>query len=261
MMECIKLQNVSIDFPVYVGGMNSSFKQKLIEIGTAGKIRRSNERIVIVSALKNIDLTINQGERVGFIGRNGAGKTTLLKTISGFCEPVEGQVSVTGKCTPLFNISAGLDVERTGYENIRFMGTLLGLRPYEIDELIPDIEEFTELGDYLNLPVRTYSAGMQVRLGFAVITGVQTDILLLDEAIGVGDAHFVQKANQRAQGYYNKSGTLVVTSHSNDIIRELCERVIVLKDGRIVMDADTETAIKFYEEMGKPQIQTKEAFS
>lgn len=248
-MECIKLENVSIDFPVFLGGINTSFKHKMIEFGTGGKIRRSNERMVIVSALKGIDLTISKGERVGLIGRNGAGKTTLLKTIAGFCEPIDGKISVEGICTPLFNVSAGLDIERTGYENIRFMGTLLGLRPYEIDELIPDVEEFTELGEYLNLPVRTYSAGMQMRLGFAVMTGVQTDILLLDEAIGVGDVHFVHKANKRARDYYASSGTLVVTSHSNDIIRELCERVIVLKDGRIVMDADTETAINFYEEM------------
>lgn len=246
-MPVIQLENVHVDFPIYTGGMNYSLRRRILEITSGSRIVRPRENTVIVRALNGVSFSVEENERIGLIGRNGAGKTTLLRTVGGFCEPERGKLHVGGECTTLLGMSGGMDVERTGYENIHFMGMLWGLTKRQIQAIIPDIEEFTELGEHLDLPVRTYSAGMVVRLGFAIITAVQPEILLVDEIIGGGDTFFIHKARERAVSFYHRSKVLMLASHSGDIIRELCTRVLLLEEGRIVADGAPEEIIRLYE--------------
>ena len=177
----------------------------------------------VVHALKNISFELQDGDRIGLVGRNGAGKSTLLKTIGRFILPDTGILNVQGNVTSLFSINGGMDIERTGYDNAYLMGRLLGMRRADDEpaKTVKDIEEFSELGDFLTMPVRSYSDGMKVRLGFSIVTCLNPDILILDEAIGAGDAHFIEKATKRAQELYARANVIVMASHDQDIIRRL----------------------------------------
>jgi ABC-type polysaccharide/polyol phosphate transport system ATPase subunit len=184
---------------------------------------------------------------LALIGQNGAGKSTLLKVIAGVYEPVAGTVMVSGRITPLFEAAPGFDADDTGYENIITAGLLRGMTRSEIENKIPEIEEFSELGDYLSLPARTYSAGMRTRLGFAVATAGEPDILLLDEGIGAGDARFAERATRRMKEFMDRSRILVLASHSGHLVKSVCNKAALMQTGRIVKVGPVDEVLDAYQ--------------
>jgi ABC-type polysaccharide/polyol phosphate transport system ATPase subunit len=230
-MASIILSNACVEIPVFAVG-NNSLKTTLLRKAVGGKFAQAGSNLVI-DALNDVSIEVRDGERIGLVGRNGAGKTTLLRVMAGVYPPTSGTVHVTGRVSPMFDISLGMSPDSTGIENIKVCGALWGLSRAEIAAGIDDIFEFTELGDYLKIPVRTYSAGMLLRLSFAIATLRQPEILLLDEIIGVGDASFMAKAKARLQKIVSRAQILVVSSHSDAIIRDLCEKAIWLDKGSV----------------------------
>jgi ABC-type polysaccharide/polyol phosphate transport system ATPase subunit len=231
-MASLRLENVTVDFPIY-SGSNRSMKQLVINVGTGGRIAKEAGKPIIVRALENISLTVNEGDRLGLIGHNGSGKTTLLRVMAGVYEPVQGAYWSDGRITPLFDAQLGMDIEATGFENIIVRGLYMGLRHEEIEARLPEIAEFTELGNYLAMPVRTYSSGMMLRLAFAVSTCVTPEILLMDEWIGVGDPGFLAKAQRRMEQFVNKSSILVLATHNQALLTQVCNRVVQLEGGHV----------------------------
>ncbi|HUC62271.1 MAG TPA: ATP-binding cassette domain-containing protein [Alphaproteobacteria bacterium] len=245
-MASIVVDNVTIDLPIY-GSSHRSLRKTLFA-RTGGLIRREGERRkrVVVRALDNISFTLEHGDRVGLIGHNGAGKTTLLRALAGVYRPSAGVIRREGTLSPLFNAAPGLDTEDSGYENIISCGMFLGMSKAEIQRKMPDIESFCELGEYLALPVRTYSAGMLTRLSFALATALDPGILLLDEGLAAGDARFSARAARRMQALIERSSILVVASHSEGIISQMCSKVIVLEKGRILGIGPIREMIELY---------------
>src|ERR1700751_604024 len=192
MAAWVKFDRVGIQFPIYAAHARS-FKRSVLEYTTGGRIGLSANQRVVVSALNDISLVAEHGEHIGLIGHNGAGKSTVLRAVAGVYEPVLGTISISGRVASLIDLTLGMDMEASGYENIRIRCLLLGLVPEEIDALVDDIADVTELGDFLAMPVRTYSRGLVLRLAFAVSTAITPDILLMDEWIGAGDASFMKK--------------------------------------------------------------------
>jgi lipopolysaccharide transport system ATP-binding protein len=232
-MALIRLENCNLDLPIYGLG-NRSLKQMVMATATGGKIASDSRKITVVNALRDINLRIESGDRVGLIGHNGAGKSSLLRVLAGVFEPTAGRLYVTGSVTSLIDVSLGMDHEATGYDNILLRGLILGLTRKEIKRITPDVEVFSELGDYLAMPVRTYSSGMVLRLAFSIVTCVNPDILLMDEWLSVGDADFVKKAENRLMQMVSKASILVIASHNAAIIEKLCNVRVRLEHGRIV---------------------------
>lgn len=232
-MTHISVRHCGLALPVY-GTSSRSFKKKAISAATGGRIAAESGEITVVHALRDVSLEIGAGDRVGLIGHNGSGKTSMLRTLAGVYEPTTGAVEVNGRVTSLIDVTLGMDHEATGFENIRLRGLILGLSKRRIDELTPQIVEFSGLGNYLNMPVRTYSSGMVLRLAFSTVTCVQPDILLMDEWISVGDAEFVAKAQVRLQQIVDKAGILVLATHNQKIIDSLCNVRVRLERGQVV---------------------------
>lgn len=249
-MSSIDLRNVSVSFPIYSAG-SRSLKNRLLMARTGGSVRSvpSSNKVNLVEALQDINLQVRQGERIGLIGHNGAGKTTLLRVLAGIYEPTSGAVDISGRTAPLFDISLGMDPESTGYENIVLRGLFLGMSRGEIRARTDEIADFTELGEFLDLPIRTYSAGMKMRLAFAVSTSVAPEILLLDEGIGAGDAAFMEKANKRLDEFTRKVDIIVLSSHSEHLIRNMCSKSLLMERGRVVDFGETEAVLDAYRRM------------
>jgi ABC-type polysaccharide/polyol phosphate transport system ATPase subunit len=227
----ISLEGISVEFPIY-STTGRSLKKRLLRVSTGGRISNETGRIV-VHALNDVSLKFDHGDRVGLVGHNGAGKTTLLRVLAGVYEPTAGVIRSEGRITPLFDVSLGIDVEATGTENIYLRGALLGLTRRELDKKRDEIATFTELGDYMSAPVRTYSAGMSMRLAFAISTSIVPEILLMDENIAAGDAHFIHKAERRLNEIVERSGIMVLASHSEDLIERLCNRAVWMDAGMV----------------------------
>lgn len=220
-MASVELSHVDVRFPIY--STNSrSFKNTLIGKAVGGGINKNGpHHRVEITALRDINLSLKHGDRIGLIGPNGAGKSTLLRTIAGVYTPTSGSIKVEGKIASLIDISLGMDPEATGFQNIRMRGVMMGLSLKEIKMIEQDIAEFTELGDFLNMPVRTYSSGMHMRLGFAVSTAVPADIILMDEWLSVGDENFLEKAENRLLNYIDRSSILVIATHSKELLHKI----------------------------------------
>lgn len=231
----IKLDNVSVRFPIY-DAKQRSFKQTMLNAATGGKIIQNTGKFTEIEALKNINLDIREGDRVALIGHNGSGKTTLLRVLAGVYAPVEGSISIKGKITSLLDSMLGMDGEATGIENIKLRGLFLGLRPKQTESLIDEIVEFSELGDFINMPVRTYSSGMVLRLAFAISTSTQPEILLMDEWMSVGDEKFKNKAEKRLEEFVDKAGILVMATHDHGLADRVCSKSIYLEHGCIIND-------------------------
>jgi ABC-type polysaccharide/polyol phosphate transport system ATPase subunit len=247
----IVLDNVVAEFPVY--GSQPSLRNALFGKVVGGVMRRQTDdgNRVVVRALQNVTLTVNHGDQLGLIGHNGAGKSTLLRVFAGIYQPSAGTVTIDGRVSPLFSTSPGLDLDDTGYENIVTCGLLLGMSRAEIERKLPEIEAFSELSDYLALPTRTYSTGMLVRLGFAIATAIDPEILLLDEELGTGDARFASRAAKRVEGLIGRSSIVVLASHSEDLIRRMCNRTILLDHGQVLLDGPTDEVLDIYSGMNK----------
>ncbi len=230
----IVLQGVSVDLPI-IGAQSRLLKSRLIASATGGRLGVSGG-VEIVRALSNVNLTIERGERVGLRGHNGAGKTTLLRVLAGAYVPTAGSAKLEGRITSLIDVTLGMEPEATGYENIVLRFMAMGRSAAEARRWTPQVAEFSELGDFLRLPVRTYSSGMAMRLAFAASTAVEPEILLMDEWLSVGDAAFVGKAQQRIRALVDKAEVLVIASHDAGLLDSLCTRVIELEHGVVVGD-------------------------
>ena len=242
----ITLEHVGLDLPIFdVSGQ--SLKKRVLRAGRRNCIAEDNAGVVIVRALDDISFSLEAGDRLGLIGANGAGKSTLLRVMAGIYPPTAGNVRTQGKTVPLLDIALGMDDHSTGRQNIRLRGLLLGMADAEIRAKSEEIAEFTELGDYLDLPLRTYSTGMRVRLGFAISTAVDAQILLLDEVLGVGDARFQEKAKERIEGLHRRAEIVVIALHSNEAIRKACNKAIWLDKGKMMAMGDTEDVVAAYE--------------
>ena len=256
-MAEIILKSVTADFPIY--GNQVSFRNVLFGRVVGGVLRRPKDtgNRVIVRALDNVSLTIRHGDRLGIIGHNGAGKSTLLRVLAGIYEPSLGSITVDGHVSPLFDVSAGLDPDDSGYENIVTCALLLGMSRDEIERKMPQIEAFSELSDYLALPARTYSTGMLVRLGFAIATAIDPEILLLDEWLGAGDARFAARAAKQVEAMIERSSIMLLASHSDELIRQMCNRVILLDNGRLLADGQTTDVLDMYTRMNNEELPGK----
>lgn len=246
-MSHIALDNVHVDFPVF-----SSRSRGLINT-LFGYARADNQQIeasglyhVNVHALRGVTLQFNKGDRVALIGRNGAGKTTLLRVLSGAYEPTRGDFHCSGSVSSLTDITLGMDMEADGYENIILRSIVMGRTRRQAKQRIPEIEAFTGLGEYLRLPVRVYSSGMLLRLAFAVSTAIEPDILLMDEMIGAGDQHFIEKAHTRIRNLMSDASILVLASHSSDILRQFCNKGVVLEHGQVAFSGELEACLAHY---------------
>jgi ABC-type polysaccharide/polyol phosphate transport system ATPase subunit len=234
-MARLQLDNVRVEYPIY-NAKSMSLRNQLVAISTGGLMSQAAGNIVTVRALDDVTLHLRDGDRLGLLGHNGSGKTTLLRTMAGIFRPTNGKISIEGRVSSIFGLGAGFDPELSGHENIIRMSMLLGATLAEAKARIPDIENFTELGDFLALPVRTYSAGMQTRLTFAVATAAHPEILLVDEVIGAGDADFQAKARRRMSEFIEKSNIFVLASHSRELIQSFCNRVCTLEHGRLISE-------------------------
>lgn len=230
-MARIVAENVVIEFPIYDAG-HRSLKKQLLSATTGGRIARDAQNRMTVRALDGISFEIHPGDRVGLMGHNGAGKTTLLRALSGVYEPITGSLSIQGSMASLLDVSLGIDPEASGYENIVLRALLMGLKPDEIERRLGGIAQFSELGQYLDMPVRTYSAGMQLRLAFAVSTSVDADILLMDEWLIVGDSDFQPKAKRRMDELVERAKILVIASHDHSLLKQNCNRFFQLEHGK-----------------------------
>jgi lipopolysaccharide transport system ATP-binding protein len=225
----ISCRELTLRFPVY-GVDAKSLKKHLASITVGGKLGR-HHGATEVTALHNLNLELRAGDRLGLIGHNGSGKTTLLRALSGAYEPDEGQIEVEGRIAALLDLGLGIDPTATGYDNIRLRGRIAGLSSREIDSKMGEIAEFTGLGAFLAMPVKTYSAGMQARLAFAAATAVEADVLLMDEWIAVGDAEFRNLAHKRLLKLVERAGILVLASHDTAILQRYCNKVMRLEGG------------------------------
>ncbi len=242
----ITAKGLSLDYPI-VGMGNQSFKNRVLSATTGGLIS-GGAGIPVVNALRCIDFEIKDGDRVGLIGHNGAGKSTLLKVLAGIYQPTVGHLSVNGRVVSTLNLWIGMEQEATGYENIMTRGLLLGMSRKEILKKLPEISAFTELGEYLDMPVRIYSTGMQTRVAFATVTAMHADILLMDELIGTGDSSFMEKAERRLKDLMSRSSILVLASHNDDTIRKFCNKAILLEHGKIIGAGSVDAMLQQYHE-------------
>ncbi len=243
-MASIVVEDITVQYPVYGS-------QKTIRSALAARVggivqREARHNRVTIQALHNVSLEINHGDRVGILGPNGAGKSTLLRVLAGVYEPLAGRVLIEGRVSPLFNTSPGLDVDDTGYENIITCGLFLGMTREEIERKTSEIAEFSELGEYLALPCRTYSTGMMARLGFSIATALDPEILLLDEGIGAGDARFAAKVEQRTNALIRRANILVLGTHSESMLRAWCNKAVLLLSGQVVTMGEPDDVIEAY---------------
>jgi lipopolysaccharide transport system ATP-binding protein len=241
----IHLDNVGVDFPVY-NAASMSLKNRLLSSVTGGAIDREHDGLVVVRGLQDINLRITAGERVGLIGHNGAGKTTMLRVLSGIYQPTQGEAVIQGDVVSLIDISLGIDQEATGRENIRLRSAMLGFTPEQTRERMDEIIEFSGLGDFIEMPFRTYSSGMQLRLAFAVSTTVTPQILILDEWLSTGDENFRERAEERMRRVVDSTEILILASHTRNLLATNCDRIIWLEHGKVRKDGKVGIILEEY---------------
>lgn len=240
----LRLDAVSVRFPLFHADTRSLKKTLL---GAAGRLGRAAGDRIVVEALREISLTIGSGERVGLIGGNGAGKTTLLRVLAGIYEPADGRVLSTGRVHALLHPGQGMHQDLSGRENIRLGGLYHGLSRPALRQLEDDVAAFAELGDFLDLPLRIYSAGMAVRLGFALATAIRPEILLMDEWFLAGDAAFMARARARLEDMVRGAEILVLATHHEAVLRQWCSRLLWLDQGRLRDDGGTSDILAAYQ--------------
>lgn len=240
-MNLIELKNITVDY--YLDSEDAySIKNAILNFYA----KAQKPAVKTFRAIDNLSLTVKPGEKIGLIGLNGAGKTTLLRTISGIFQPSSGEVIVNGQISSLLDFSSGFDENLTGIENIIIRLMLLGLSKKEAEKKIDEIIHFSELGDFIYQPIRTYSAGMNLRLAFVTSTAIEPEILVADEVFGTGDAIFAYKAKKRLEDFLTRDCTLILSSHSMELLRDFCTRIIRLENGKIIDDGKTEEVLEKY---------------
>ena len=243
----ITTQDACVDFPIF-DAKSRSLKKTVM--GLVGGNIASGSRVPIIEALRDVTLRLDHGARVGLVGHNGAGKSTLLRLLSGIYEPTRGSADILGRVAPVFDLGVGMDPEVSGLENIIIRGLFLGMTRKQMEQRVDDIADFTELGDFLRMPLRTYSTGMRVRLALGVVTSIDPEILLFDEGIGAVDAAFLEKSKKRLSELVERSGLLVFASHSDEFLRELCDTAIWMEHGRIRQQGELGEVLRAYKGSG-----------
>lgn len=231
-MARLDFQDVTVRYAIY-NTRSQSLRNQLINVTSGGRISQETRNTVSITALNQVSFSLTRGDRVGLIGHNGAGKTTMLRTMAGIYHPVSGRVVREGRTSTIIDIGAGMDPELSGYENITRMGMLLGYDGTQMQKVVPGIEQFTDLGNYLSMPVRTYSSGMTMRLMFAVATANSPEILLIDEMFGTGDASFQSRAQQRMTELIESASIFVFASHDHKLIKRYCNKLLILDHGNV----------------------------
>ncbi|HEX7657941.1 MAG TPA: ABC transporter ATP-binding protein [Pseudonocardiaceae bacterium] len=242
-MASIDIWDACVDFPIFDAKTRSLKKAVLGAVG--GRIG-TGSRVPIITALHGINLSLRQGDRVALLGHNGAGKSTLLRLLAGCYEPTRGVARIEGRVAPVFDLGVGMDPEMTGYENIIVRGLFLGMTRKEMLRRVDEVASFTELGDYMDMPLRTYSTGMSVRLALGVVTSIDPEILLLDEGIGAVDADFLGRARDRMHQLINRAGILVFASHDESLLTDFCTTGLWLTGGRIAAAGPVRDVIAAY---------------
>lgn len=244
-MTHITFENVSIEFPIF-NATGRSLTSSILKVATGGKLDADPYGRVLVKALTDISFSLREGDKVALLGHNGAGKSTLLRALGRVYAPTKGRAEIVGEIGSLIDISLGINPEATGRENVYIRGQLLGLTKQEISEKYAEIVQFAELGDFMEMPVRTYSSGMHLRLAFAVSTVVRPEILLMDEWLSVGDADFQNKAEERLRDLVSGTKILAIATHSRGLVESVCNRAIWLEHGQIKMDGPVSAVSKVY---------------
>ena len=248
-MSLIQAENVCVDFPLYHGNARS-VKRAFLSAASRGRLGQDAKKRIVVEALRDVSFTLRPGDRLGLVGNNGAGKTTLLRALAGIYEPVRGTVRVQGSLNALIDPNLGMNSDLTGRENIMLRGMYSGLSKHEVAILEEDVQEFADLGDFMDLAVRVYSSGMIVRLGFALATAIKPELLLMDEWFLAGDYNFMQKARARIENMVSGADILVLSSHAHSVIAAWCTRVIWMEDGRVREDGAPDEVLERY--LGRP---------
>ncbi len=243
-MASIAVTGIDVEFPIYHG--NSRSLKRTMFAAASGRLHEDARHRIVVQALRGVSLQLGQGERLGLVGHNGAGKTTLLRTLAGIYEPVVGEVHVKGSIGALLDPNLGMNPEMTGRENIVLRGLMNGLPRTEIRRLEDDVQDFAELAEFLDLPLRFYSSGMVVRLGFALATAIRPQVLLMDEWFLAGDAAFMEKAKNRLEDMVRGAEILVLSSHNADVIKDWSTRVIWMDRGRVRSDGEPGAVLAEY---------------
>lgn len=259
-MTQVILRDVTVTFPV-VTPKARSLRANLLYFGSAGNLERDARGVVTISALRRISFRAATGDRIALVGRNGSGKTTMLKVIGGLYSPSEGSVVVEGRVSPVLGSGLGVDEELTGHEAIEYACLLRGVPPARIPSLREEIADFTELRGYLSVPVRTYSAGMKMRLAFAVATADEPDVLLIDEGIMAGDIFFMEKARERANHLLQSSNLLILASHAEEMLQSTCNKAILLDSGEIVAAGSVSDVLQLYHLLEEPARPTPRVFA
>jgi ABC-2 type transport system ATP-binding protein len=226
----ITTSDACVDFPIF-DARSRSLKKTVM--GLVGGNIATDTKVPVIEALRDITLTLTHGDRIGLVGHNGAGKSTLLRLLAGIYEPTRGTAEIRGRVAPVFDLGVGMDPEISGLENIIVRGLFLGMTRKQMESRIDDIADFTELGDFLEMPLRTYSTGMRIRLALGVVTSIDPEILILDEGIGAVDAAFLNKSKKRLAELVDRAGLLVFASHSDEFLRDLCDTAMWMEHGRI----------------------------
>ncbi|WP_426029392.1 ABC transporter ATP-binding protein [Caulobacter sp. DWP3-1-3b2] len=228
----VSLERVGLVYPIY-SIRAQSLRHAAINLAVGGRLLKGSNDVVHVSALNNVSFRLHEGDRLGLVGHNGSGKTTLLKVLAGVYEPSEGKIDVRGQVSSMLDIGHGVDWEATGVDNIKIMSRLRGLRGREIRERMDDIINFSELGGYADLPMKSYSAGMSARLMFTLATSFTSDVLILDEWLGAGDAAFLHKVAERMTSLVSQARVLVLASHNFALLDSTCNKILVLDKGQV----------------------------
>jgi len=244
-MASVNFTNVCVDYPIYNSSARS-LKKRLMQVATGGQLGSDAQGHVIVRAIDHLTLKLGDGDRLGLVGHNGSGKSTLLRVLAGVYAPSAGTAAIRGEIGSLIGISLSIDVEATGRENIYLRGSLLGMTNGEITRHLEDIIDFSGLGEFIDMPLRTYSTGIHLRLAFAVSTTVRPQILLMDEWLSVGDEHFRQKAESRMAELLRATSILVIASHSKKLVLDTCNRALWLEHGRVRLDGSAEDVCAAY---------------
>lgn len=244
-MPCIELKDVCLNYPIYDVEARSFRRAITSTVNVGGRIITERKRLSLL-ALDNISFSMNAGDKIALIGHNGAGKSTLLKLLAGYYEPTNGKAISSGRISALLDMTAGMDMNLSGYENIRLSALLMGLSTKQIENRFQSISDFTGLGEYLKMPIRTYSHGMLLRLAFSVCTSIEPEILLLDEWIGAGDELFLSKAKNRLSEMVANAAILVFATHNIEVARSLCNKAVHLEHGKLVCFGDFEYALESY---------------
>ena len=239
MSASISLRGVTLDYAIY-SVRAQSLRNAVLNMAVGGKLMRSANDVTVVRAINNVSFDLKEGDRLGLVGHNGSGKTSMLKVLAGVYEPSAGVVKVQGRVSSMISMSIGLDHDASGLQNIKNLAMMQMMSKKEIARRLPGIVEFSELGAYIHMPFKTYSAGMMARLTFAVATAMDADILIMDEWLGAGDAEFQHKASARMTSLVDNAKIVVLASHNDKLIEDVCNKVMVMDGGRATFFGDTE---------------------